>query len=381
MTVRCTRSGQGFARYSDATGQPDGGTSQAHQRDIIEEASMGTNASTADHASGPTILVPVVNPASTRALLACAAALAIADGGTVEAITVVSPDIDAEHQATVERRLAEAEEIAADLGAQARARIEVSADVPTGVVTAMQRTSPSLVLIGWRGETSTADVCGRLIDRIVGRAATPVAVLRAGGAPPIEGLLPITADHLLPGGEGGLRLAIKVAMKLRASALKSLTVLATGHEPFEVPAFVREVSDEIVRDERRNHLVVAAHSSDASLIVSPVAPTAVGLRAASTHLAWSAPRANLLVTIDPGPEVMAEPQTIEVDARGKACPIPVIELAQAVATIRVGQRVRLLATDAAAKVDVPVWCRMQRQRLIEAHVADEVDEFLVERTR
>lgn len=351
---------------------------------------MGTSASTADLEAGPSILVPVVNPASTRALLACAAALAVADSGTVEVVTVVAPDIDDEHQATVERRLAEAEQIATELGARARARIEVSDDVPTGVVAAMHRTSPSLVLIGWRGETSTADVCGRLIDRIVGRAGTPVAVLRAGGAPPIEGLLPITADHLLPGGEGGLRLTVGIAAGLRASFLKSLTVLATGHEAFEVPAAVRDVGDEVVRDERRNHLAVAAHGTDASLIVSPVAPTAVGFRAASTHLAWSAPRSSLLVTIDPGPAVTTEPHTIEVDARGKACPIPVIELAEAVETILVGQRVRLLATDPAAKVDVPVWCRMQRQRLIEARSVDEGDggdggeagdTFLVERAR
>lgn len=55
---------------------------------------------------------------------------------------------------------------------------------------------------------------------------------------------------------------------------------------------------------------------------------------------------------------------VEVDARGKACPIPVIELAAAVRAQPLGARVRLQADDPAAKVDVPVWCRMQRQRLV-----------------
>lgn len=53
-----------------------------------------------------------------------------------------------------------------------------------------------------------------------------------------------------------------------------------------------------------------------------------------------------------------------VDARGKACPMPVIELAAAVEQAPVGARIRLLADDPAAKVDVPVWCRMQRQKLV-----------------
>ncbi|HSK24408.1 MAG TPA: sulfurtransferase TusA family protein [Egicoccus sp.] len=54
---------------------------------------------------------------------------------------------------------------------------------------------------------------------------------------------------------------------------------------------------------------------------------------------------------------------VEVDATGLSCPLPVIELAKAVGGIAVGQSVRLLATDPAAKVDVPVWCRMQRHEL------------------
>ncbi len=70
---------------------------------------------------------------------------------------------------------------------------------------------------------------------------------------------------------------------------------------------------------------------------------------------------------------------IEVDARGKACPMPVIELSQAVEAHPVGTRFRLLATDPAAKVDVPVWCRMQRQQLRSATEADGVWTFVVEK--
>ena len=55
---------------------------------------------------------------------------------------------------------------------------------------------------------------------------------------------------------------------------------------------------------------------------------------------------------------------VEVDARGMACPLPVIELAKAVRDLPIGGLARLAATDEAAEVDVPVWCRMQRQRLV-----------------
>lgn len=82
---------------------------------------------------------------------------------------------------------------------------------------------------------------------------------------------------------------------------------------------------------------------------------------------------------------MAETSTdaadlVEVDARGKACPMPVIELSQAIEPLPIGGQVRLLATDPAAKVDVPVWCRMQQQALRSAAEDGGVWTFVVERT-
>lgn len=60
---------------------------------------------------------------------------------------------------------------------------------------------------------------------------------------------------------------------------------------------------------------------------------------------------------------------VNVDARGLNCPMPVIELAKAVRDLPVGATVRLVATDSTSRVDVPVWCRMQRQRLLSADEA------------
>jgi cysteine desulfurase len=43
--------------------------------------------------------------------------------------------------------------------------------------------------------------------------------------------------------------------------------------------------------------------------------------------------------------------------------MPVIRLAEAVGEVPIGATVRLLADDETARVDVPVWCRMQRHVL------------------
>lgn len=55
--------------------------------------------------------------------------------------------------------------------------------------------------------------------------------------------------------------------------------------------------------------------------------------------------------------------TVVVDAVGLCCPVPVGRLADAIATVEVGSPVALLATDPSSRVDVPVWCRLQRHRL------------------
>ncbi|MEX1178114.1 MAG: sulfurtransferase TusA family protein [Nitriliruptor sp.] len=78
---------------------------------------------------------------------------------------------------------------------------------------------------------------------------------------------------------------------------------------------------------------------------------------------------------------MTTAHDVEVDARGLACPMPVIELARTVEGRAVGDVVRLLATDPAAKIDVPVWCRMQRQGLRSAEQLDDHWVFLVEKQR
>jgi TusA-related sulfurtransferase len=72
--------------------------------------------------------------------------------------------------------------------------------------------------------------------------------------------------------------------------------------------------------------------------------------------------------------------TREVDCLGKACPVPVIELAKAMADVEVGDLVVVVADDIGAKVDIPVWCRMKRQELVETRETDGVFRFTVRKS-
>lgn len=52
------------------------------------------------------------------------------------------------------------------------------------------------------------------------------------------------------------------------------------------------------------------------------------------------------------------PGPVHVDARGTACPIPIIMLAKAARGLPAGTELTVLATDIAARYDVPAWARM-----------------------
>ena len=70
-----------------------------------------------------------------------------------------------------------------------------------------------------------------------------------------------------------------------------------------------------------------------------------------------------------------------VDSLGKACPVPVIDLAKAIEDVEVGERVVVLADDPGAKVDIPVWCRMKRHELVATEEDAQGWRFTVRRLR
>lgn len=68
-----------------------------------------------------------------------------------------------------------------------------------------------------------------------------------------------------------------------------------------------------------------------------------------------------------------------IDALGKRCPIPIIELARHIGDIEVGETVAVLSDDDAARVDIPVWCRMKRHEYVGAEPAESGTVYRVRR--
>ena len=74
------------------------------------------------------------------------------------------------------------------------------------------------------------------------------------------------------------------------------------------------------------------------------------------------------------------PVALELDCRGRLCPLPIIDLARALPGLEVGAVLAVVADDAAARVDVPAWCRMRDQEYVGKDTADDgVPRYLVRR--
>jgi tRNA 2-thiouridine synthesizing protein A len=75
---------------------------------------------------------------------------------------------------------------------------------------------------------------------------------------------------------------------------------------------------------------------------------------------------------------MTSSEEILVDARGHRCPTPTLRLGRALREAKPGQRVRLLADDPLARIDVPHFLQGHGGRLIESSDEGGVLSFLVE---
>ncbi|MFF9085012.1 cysteine desulfurase/sulfurtransferase TusA family protein [Streptomyces sp. NPDC014991] len=69
-----------------------------------------------------------------------------------------------------------------------------------------------------------------------------------------------------------------------------------------------------------------------------------------------------------------------VDALGRRCPIPVIELARVIGDVPVGGTVRVLSDDEAARLDIPAWCEMRGQEYAGEEPAERGTAYVVRRT-
>ena len=69
-----------------------------------------------------------------------------------------------------------------------------------------------------------------------------------------------------------------------------------------------------------------------------------------------------------------------IDARGRRCPLPILELARHIADVALGEVITVEADDPAALPDVQAWCRMREHEYVGASTApDGTPAYLVRR--
>jgi cysteine desulfurase len=79
------------------------------------------------------------------------------------------------------------------------------------------------------------------------------------------------------------------------------------------------------------------------------------------------------------PVTVREKDALVVNALGKRCPIPVIELAKVIGDVQVGATIRVLSDDEAARLDIPAWCEMREQEYVGEEQVEQGTAYLVRR--
>jgi tRNA 2-thiouridine synthesizing protein A len=69
---------------------------------------------------------------------------------------------------------------------------------------------------------------------------------------------------------------------------------------------------------------------------------------------------------------------LTVDARGLACPMPIVKTAQAMKTVATGQLVEVLATDVGSLKDFPAWSKATGNPIVESGLDGGVYRFVVQ---
>ena len=71
-----------------------------------------------------------------------------------------------------------------------------------------------------------------------------------------------------------------------------------------------------------------------------------------------------------------------IDARGRRCPLPILDLARRIGDVPVGADVVVEADDPAAGPDIRAWCRMREHEFVAAgRAADGTPAYTVRRRR
>jgi TusA-related sulfurtransferase len=70
-----------------------------------------------------------------------------------------------------------------------------------------------------------------------------------------------------------------------------------------------------------------------------------------------------------------------VDARGSACPGPLLEAKKGIGTVRVGEILEIYSSDAGTLKDIPVWAKKVGHEYLGTLKADGYDKLFVKRNK
>ncbi len=70
-----------------------------------------------------------------------------------------------------------------------------------------------------------------------------------------------------------------------------------------------------------------------------------------------------------------------LDAKGLMCPMPIVQLAKKIKTMKVGDELELISDDVGSKEDVPAWCQRTGNQLVEQKEAGGVYTYRIKKLK
>ena len=70
-----------------------------------------------------------------------------------------------------------------------------------------------------------------------------------------------------------------------------------------------------------------------------------------------------------------------LDAKGLMCPMPIVQLAKKIKTMKVGDELDLISDDVGSKEDVPAWCQRTGNQLVDMKEAGGVFTYRIKKLK
>ncbi|MFJ9472783.1 cysteine desulfurase/sulfurtransferase TusA family protein [Streptomyces caniferus] len=243
------------------------------------------------------------------------------------------------------------------------------------------------------GAGEEADRLRRLVDRIRVRVPELVPDVEVAGDPVRRLPHLVTFSCLYVDGEALLHELDRAGFSVSSGSsctsstltpshvLRAMGVLSEGNVRISLPYGTAEaevdrfleVLPRVVRSVRERLDAPATGAGAGSAAGAGAVPASAPPKAAApaTEAAGATGAAASSETAAPGGPV--------VDALGKRCPIPVIELAKVIHEVPVGGTVTVLSDDEAARQDIPAWCTMRDQEYVGERAAERGAAYVVRR--